>query len=273
MNYAEQVATVALIFGGAGCGLNVLSGFARRASLLSGAFMAVGAYTFAAYASGNDALLVASILAALGLIFVSILLFLSLEDDLFVLAGLAIQVVVTEVATNWTTLTNGPLGMSLQSIQLAPWPLAVAAIFFGCSFFLMAAIKRRALIEIEAANSVPLFAESCGRNVRLIKAFLIVASAVPAAVAGAIYAWYIGYFDPSTFDLNSSLLVLTILIVGGAGRLWAPLIGTAIVFAVPEALRLFDVSPSNVGDLRVVLYNVLLLTVLLGRSWWRTIAA
>jgi ABC-type branched-chain amino acid transport system, permease component len=79
-----------------------------------------------------------------------------------------------------------------------------------------------------------------------------------AAVAGALYASYVGFIDPSISLLEQSILILCMVIVGGARPLIGPLLGVGIILLIPEVLRRIDLPPSIDANLRVLVYGLLL---------------
>jgi branched-chain amino acid transport system permease protein len=79
-----------------------------------------------------------------------------------------------------------------------------------------------------------------------------------AAIAGAMYAYYVTYIDPTSFTVSESIFMLSIVIVGGAGRLRGPILGAVILVSLPEILRFLDVPNSIAANLRQILYGGLL---------------
>ena len=77
-----------------------------------------------------------------------------------------------------------------------------------------------------------------------------------AGVAGGCYAYYITFIDPGLFGFSVTESVLVMVILGGAGTLWGPVVGAILFTALPEALR---VTP----EYKSLLYGVLLLLIVL----------
>ena len=90
-------------------------------------------------------------------------------------------------------------------------------------------------------------------------------SAPIAAVAGVLYAHYLTYIDPNSFTVMESILILSMLIVGGAGTITGPLIGATLLVAVPELLRFVGLPTSLAADIREMLYGALLVLFMLFR--------
>jgi len=88
-----------------------------------------------------------------------------------------------------------------------------------------------------ALRDNPIRAESLGVN---IMAYTLLAFAIGAAfagIAGAYFASLVEFIEPAPFSLTSSLMMLLMVIVGGSGRFFGPMLGAAIVVLLPEWLR------------------------------------
>jgi branched-chain amino acid transport system permease protein len=90
-------------------------------------------------------------------------------------------------------------------------------------------------------------------------------SASLAALAGSLYAHYTTFIDPSSFTLSDSILVISMVILGGAGSFWGPLVGAVIVVAFPEALRFAGFPTSVAASLRQIAFGAALVLVALFR--------
>ena len=86
-----------------------------------------------------------------------------------------------------------------------------------------------------------------------------------AGVAGALYATYISFIDPVSFDNHVSVLVVTMLVVGGARTLAGSIIGPFLLLAIPQLLALVDIPSTIVGPVRQLLYGVILIAFMLWR--------
>jgi len=82
------------------------------------------------------------------------------------------------------------------------------------------------------------------------------------AIAGAIYAAYVSYIDPSAANLNHSILMLCMVIVGGVGNFWGPLVGAAVLVAIPEVLRFMFIPDAYAANIRLLLYGLLLVVMM-----------
>ena len=83
----------------------------------------------------------------------------------------------------------------------------------------------------------PIRAESLGINIVAYTLFAFAIGAAYAGVGGAYFATLVQFIEPGPFHLSVSLMMLLMVIVGGAGRFFGPLLGAAIVILLPEWLR------------------------------------
>jgi branched-chain amino acid transport system permease protein len=90
-------------------------------------------------------------------------------------------------------------------------------------------------------------------------------SAALAALAGSLYAHYITYIDPTSFTVMESILVISMVIIGGAGSPWGPVIGAVTLVILPEALRLLGFPDSVAANVRQIIYGALLVIMMVVR--------
>ena len=109
------------------------------------------------------------------------------------------------------------------------------------------------------------FAASLGKNTLRFKVTAFAVSAALAASAGGLYAHYNTYIDPSSFTVMESILVVSMVIVGGAGSLWGPVIGAVVLVSLPEALRFVGLPVSVAANVRQILYGGLLVIMIMFR--------
>ncbi|HSU65017.1 MAG TPA: branched-chain amino acid ABC transporter permease, partial [Burkholderiales bacterium] len=88
-----------------------------------------------------------------------------------------------------------------------------------------------------ALRDNPIRAESLGVN---IMAYTLLAFAIGAAfagIAGAYFALLVQFIEPAPFHVTASLMMLLMVIVGGSGKFFGPMLGAALVILLPEWLR------------------------------------
>lgn len=98
----------------------------------------------------------------------------------------------------------------------------------------------------------------------LINIYIILVGAL-ASVAGNLYAHYVTFIDPTSFTILESILVISMVIIGGAGSLRGPIIGAVVLVILPEALRFVGLPSSVAANLRQIFYGGLLVLMMLYR--------
>lgn len=110
-----------------------------------------------------------------------------------------------------------------------------------------------------------MFAKAHGKNTLYFKVAAFAVSAALAATAGSLYAHYITYIDPTNFTVMESILIISMVIIGGAGSLWGPLLGAVVLGVLPEALRFVGLPSGVAANLRQIIYGRLLVVMMMFR--------
>lgn len=266
--YLLNVVNLAVITAILAVSVNLLVGYTGQISLGHAGFYGIGAYTTALLTTRlhwpiwlgfGAAFIVCSLMGlVLGLPTTK------LKGHFLGIATLGFGVIVNVVLNNWTNLTNGPVG--LRGI---PSPVLFgASLEFGNYFlaFALALLLVIVLLVYLVVNSAvgrawkcikrdEISAYVCGINVYGYKLLAFAISGGIAGIAGALYAAFMSFVSPEAFDLNQSITIVTTTILGGAGTLAGPLIGTGILALVSEWLR-------NFGQLRLVIYGAIMVIII-----------
>jgi branched-chain amino acid transport system permease protein len=284
MNYALHLLIYFNMYSILALGLNLLVGYCGLFTLAHAAYFAVGGYTYAlATLNFGWGFVPAAILAMLvgGVLSLAVSLpAWRFRGDFFLLVTLAVQSFLYSIIYNWLNtafppgsfmnLTNGPLGLSkisrpaifgiifdtLSSMAILS---TILLILSGTLFWVLKASPWGRLLK--SIRDDELAARGLGKNVRLTKVYLLSFTCAFAALAGTIYASYITYIDPSSASLDNSILMLCMLIVGGTGNFWGPLVGAAVLLAIPEILRVIYIPEMLAANIRLLAYGVLLIVM------------
>lgn len=252
--------------------LNLLVGYSGIFSLAHAAIYGIGAYAsaLAALKLGLGfwgGLLVAAVVGALAAALVAIPS-LRVAGDYYIVASFGLQVVILTVFINWTSLTNGHAGlpgiprpsvfgvMVDDPFRYVVLSLALAALTYAiCRRLTGSAFGRtlRAVREDEIA------AQATGKNVVAVKITITTISSALGALAGSLYAHYITYINPTSFTLDESIFITSLVILGGTERLAGPFVGALILLAVPEALKFLAIPDTVAAPMRQILYGALLI--------------
>ncbi len=259
--------------------LDLIAGHAGLVSLAHAAFYGLGAYTSAllAVCLGIPFFIgvIAGMVLAVLVSFVISLPTMRLHEDYFVIATFGFQMILFNVFNNWIGLTGGSRG-----IQGIPQPLilgrsinphvtflVLALVFASFAYVVVTRITRSPFGRVlKAVREDEPFAQSMGKNVLVFKATAFAVSAALAASAGSLYAHYVTYIDPASFTVTESILVLSMVIIGGAGNRWGPFIGAIVLVTLPEALRFMGLPISVAANLRQIIYGTLLVVMMMFRS-------
>ncbi|MGL5005526.1 MAG: branched-chain amino acid ABC transporter permease, partial [Casimicrobium sp.] len=88
-----------------------------------------------------------------------------------------------------------------------------------------------------ALRDNPIRAESTGVNITAYTLMSFAIGAAYAGLAGALFAPLVNFIEPAPFGIGNSLLFLLMVVVGGSGRFYGPVLGSAIALLLPEYLR------------------------------------
>lgn len=281
MNYLFHLLIYFNIYAILALSLNLVVGYCGLLTLAHAAYFTVGAYTYAVFALKCGwglipCMGVAAIIGAVLSLAVSLPSW-KFRGDLFVVVSLAVQSLIYSVIQNWSSpgaeigslrnLTNGPFGIAgIPKPHLFSFRIEGMGAICLMSFVILALI---ALILFRLQRSPwgrllkcmrddELALRGLGKNTRLAKLQAFAISCAFAALAGVIYASYITYIDPSSGHLGESILLLSMVLVGGVGNFRGPLIGAAVLLLIPEVLRFADMPESVAASARLMIYGVLL---------------
>jgi branched-chain amino acid transport system permease protein len=256
--------------------LNLSAGFSGLISLAHAGFYGIGAYATAIlsvkfgvsfWLSIPFALLMSSAIALI----VSLIALRTVEDY-FIICTLGIQVILFSIMNNWMDVTRGPLGISgIPSISFLGFNLDSKISFLLLSLFFVAIIwfvlrnisKSGFGKTLTAISEDEIYSQSIGKNVYLSKTVSFTLSAMFASIPGTLYAHYISYIDPTSFTVNESIFILSIVIIGGLGSLSGSFLAAAFLVLLPEALRFVGMPDSIAANIRQIIYGLILVIVMM----------
>jgi len=251
--------------------LNLTFGLARIFNLAHMASYAIGAYVAAILTTrfdmGTYSVLCSAFLA--GGLFSALTagISLRLSQDYFAIGSLAFASIVSALLINWRSLTQGVLGISgiprpvifghelidNREFLLLTWSITIASLAI---LYLLFKNSYGRMLRAQGENE--LAGQSIGIESTLVRWISFAVSSAFAGVAGALFAYYINYIDPSSFGLSDMIFVLMIVIIGKPGSFWGVTLGAVFLVLLPEPLRFIDFSPGVLGPLRQLLYGMIL---------------
>lgn len=247
--YGVYMLTYWLVYVVATLGLNLIVGYAGLKALGHAAFFGIGAYTSAILMQAGVSFWLA-LPAAMALCFVLGLLVgfpaLRVQMHYLAFATLGLNEIVTLVLRNEEWLTGGTFGISniarpsllgyafKGAIPYYYFVLAFALLAFALSWWLIRSPWGKAFT---ALRDNPIRAESLGVNIQRYTLVAFAIGGVYAGVAGVLFASLVQFIDPAPFDVQISILMFLMVILGGPGYLLGPVLGSFIGVFAPEWLR------------------------------------
>jgi len=252
-------------------GLSLLMGYTGQISLGQSAFYGIGAYTTGILTTKLGlplmATLPASLLLTAGVAFLIGIPTLRLRGHYLAMATLGLGEIVHIVFNEFLSLTGGPSGfgnipvLSLFEKQLdtdLKYYLFVWAIVALVLFVSLNIINSRIGRALRAIHKEEKTAATLGIHTSQLKLYIFVLGAGYAALAGFLYAHYVTFLSPGTFSLNFSILLVTMVAIGGMEHIWGAIAGTALLTILPEYLRFFK-------DFDILIYGIILMAIMLLR--------
>lgn len=248
-------------------GFNLLYGFSGQISLGQPAFYAIGAYAFAMLQTMLGWSAVSAFFGALAIVAVLSLLIglplLRLRTHYLAMATLAFMLVQNGVVNRWIGFTGGQSGIAVPPLEWNGEQLSRTGIYFvilalaAAVLFLHDFLIRSHLGRaMQAIRDDETAAQALGVKVTRYKLRVLVLSGVMAAIAGVCFGITSLRVDPSLSEFHMLVSMLTIVVVGGLGTRFGPIIGSVIVVILPQVLTRF-------GEMETVVYGLFILLFLL----------
>ena len=302
--YFLHILIVTGIFIIAAMSLNLLLGFTGQLSLGHVAFFGIGAYASALVSLGFEvhltddivigmapkpvwlAMVAAAVVTGLCGFAIGRIAF-KVRGAYFVIVSISFAEVVRLVAVNWVELTQGPMALNnipvlrlgvpgLFEVSFLRKPayfylvLAVAVAAYVVIRRLVTSRAGRAMIALRENESLAI---SVGIDVTRYLVLATVVSAAIAGAAGALYAHYVRIVDPDIFLFIYTVTMVIMVMTGGKGTMAGPIVGGVIFGIVPEVLRAFAIAP----EAQWIVFGVLMILIVFVlprgivpavRGWW-----
>lgn len=249
-DYFLDVATLVGIYVILALGLNVVVGFTGLLNLGFVAFYALGAYTYALLNTSFSFGFWTALPFSVGLSAIAGFLLaipaLRLRGDYLAIVTLGFGEITRLILNNWDSLTMGPNGISGISAP-ALFSLSLGKLSYFYYLVLLFALLTLfttqrvyssrigrawvAIREDELASSI------MGINTTMYKLYAFAFGAFWAGLAGAVFAAKMQFVSPESFTFMESVLILCMVILGGAGSLWGVILGAFMLVLLPEMLR------------------------------------
>jgi len=278
MEYLIHLAILISIWSMLAVSLNLILGYTGLLSITHAAFFGLGAYATAISITVYDINFFVSIFMGIlitGIISLLFGLILSrFKGDIYALASFGLNIIVFSVFLNWQELTRGPLGIpGINRPEILDFVfknnlyfLILVAIFAFLIYLLSEYVVKSSFGRVlQAIREKEEIIQVFGYKTQLFKLTIFVISACMASVAGSFFASYITFIDPSTFDLQESIFILAIVILGGLANNKGAFVGTVFLILLPEVLRFVGFPTDIAAQMRQVVYGLLLVGLMMYR--------
>lgn len=267
--YIMRILIMIGIYSMLGIGLNILTGYTGLVSLGNAGFFAIGAYTSALLMLRlNMPFLVAMLAGACLSALCGLLLglpSLRLSGSYLTIVTLGFGEIVKMVIVNWDAVTNGTLGLkNIPKPSFFGFNLTLAnnglyymmlGLLLVVSLATVCIIRSNTGRAFQAIKEDEMAATMMGIRTMRFKVLSFVLSAFVTGIAGSFYASMVGYIDANSFTFDVSVLIISVVIVGGMGTMRGMFLGAALLIAFPEVSR-------ALMDFRFVVYGLLLVVMM-----------
>lgn len=280
MEYWITVFTFALIFGSLAISYNISVGYVGMLSIAHAAFFSIGAYTYGyigtVISDGSSFLpaILAGMLLA-GVVAAVVGMVITLLPEQFVIMGtFALQVIFTTLLINMASITRGVQGIAgVPAPEIGPLVLdsrmgsfaaaAVVALLTLAVAWLL--LKSNFGLRSRSVRDDPIAAQSLGIPIRVVQVGFFAVGAMLAALAGSVYAGIIGYIDPSSFTIETSVQLLSMVVIGGIGNPFGAFLGGIVISVLPAVLQDLNIGESSAAALQQIAFGVVMILVIMLR--------
>lgn len=272
--------TTVLLYSVATLGLNVQFGYAGVLNFAGASFFGIGAYTSAVLNSQTTVphllvLLIGGLLAALA---GSLLLLPVLRTRGHYAAVVTIAfALLFKTFLEVNDVLGGPQGMQVKGMRILGWSFndnieiggvslsfymnyfILSLLVLAAAFVLVRRLERSWIgLNLDALRLDETAAGCFGIDIARWKITAFLVGNFLIGIAGALFGMVGGFVAPNNYTFADSLILVSILILGGIGNPWGLIIATIIVVVVPEKLQ-------TIQEYRFLLYAVMVIAILLFR--------
>lgn len=193
-----------------------------------------------------------------------------LREFYFAVVTLAIAELCRLVVLNWTSVTNGTLGLLvldkptvwvpgpgvIQIDQTIPWYFLALVCLTGVLVFTVLLMRSWIGRNFSAIRLNEDLAQTLGIDTFRYKLLAFILSNIIASFAGALYGFYTGYIEPAYLAVTQSLDAIAMVLLGGVSTILGPVVGALLLTSLPHLI-------SFSAEVRVALYGAILIFVIL----------
>jgi branched-chain amino acid transport system permease protein len=249
-------------------GLDILFGYSGQISLGHAGFYCIGAYTsailsrnlglpvFATIFIGGFLAMIVAVLLALPAV--------KLVHHFLALVTISFGELIYLFVSEARGLTEGYTGMNFiprPKIGNFVFESNTSYYYIIYAMLVLLLLLKRRLVDSGTGRAFIAIREDAyaangmGINVTKYKTMAFAISALYTSLAGALYAHLIGFISPESFSADQSTLFLTMLLFGGMGNFWGPIIGSLALAMLSDFLQ-------KLGSYQMLVYGVILLVII-----------
>lgn len=250
-DFAVSLVSNFLIFGLLAMSLDLMAGYTGLVSLGHAAMLGIGAYGIAvATAHGMDATasIGVALLASLAVAAIFGLLAVRVGGITFVMLTLALGQVVWGLAFRWVALSGGDNGLPVAGRPLVGPvdlgdPTAYYYFLLGvvvvCAALMWALVHSPFGLTLRGIQYNEQRMRTLGYHVGLHKYLVFVIAGVFGGVSGILFAFYNSYISPTAIDFAHNGTVVQMVVVGGLGTLWGPVVGAVVIVLMQQYVSIY----------------------------------
>lgn len=253
---------------------DLIIGYGGLISIAHPIFFALGAYASALFSIELGIPVVVSIVlgAAVALVFSIALSLPSLRvsGDYLLIASIGFQLGLVQVIRNLDFMGASGGIMRIPRLIEGPFekPAYVVVVFVVA---ILVVLLVRWIVSGDYGRAITAMRDdeiaftALGRNAMWIKISIFALGSAFAGIAGGLYAHYFRFIAPDEFEIIASAAILTMVVVGGMGTTWGPILGAVLLTVLPQAITFLNLPPSILGPMQGLLYTGLVLLFLFFR--------
>ena len=260
--YAIHIAIVVCIYVILASSLDIVMGWTGLFSFAHAAFLGIGAYTAAIL--GRDFGTTFWVNLPLGMIVAGLFGFLlglpllRAQGHFLAIMTIAFQTIVYLVLSQWTDFTGGQYGIAVEPVAgfttLSLYFYLVLVIAVICLIAIRFLTQSRFGDALQAIRDDETLARTIGINTKAAKLVALAISSAFAGGAGVLLAYHIRGVTPDDYTVLASASIVAMVVLGGRGRFWGPILGAVLLIALPELL-------SILADYKHIFYGGVLILV------------
>lgn len=276
--YVISIMVFVALYGILAIGMGVLMGQAGLFSLVQPTWFGLGAYVAGVLSARG--IVPPGIGIILGAVFVALIAFiigapvLRLRGLYLACATFGILIIAQIAFVQLGNITGGHSGL------LGVPPLSIGGLVFkgdlhyyflswalciGCLLFCTNVINSRVGRAIKSSHDSETASSSLGVNIPKYRLQIFIVTAVMAGLAGSIFCFYLQFAAPEIFGFHLLVELMLMVVIGGIGSVWAPLLGSFIITWLYEFLKAYlgEIFPVMTGEVTAIFFGVFIILVLI----------